>query len=51
MLNMAREHDVKFIRLWLTDVLVILKSFAIITEELKNALEQGNYRKTFPIDK
>jgi glutamine synthetase len=40
-LNMAREHNVKFIRLWFTDVLGLLKSFAITVEELKNALEQG----------
>jgi len=40
-LKMAREHDVKFIRLWFTDILGILKSFAITVEELENALEQG----------
>jgi len=40
-LNMAKEHDVKFIRLWFTDILGILKSFAITVEELENALENG----------
>jgi glutamine synthetase len=40
-LNMAREHDVKFIRLWFTDILGILKSFAITVEELEVALEEG----------
>ena len=40
-LNMAKEHDVKFIRLWFTDILGMLKSFAITVEELENALTQG----------
>ena len=40
-LNMARDHDVKFIRLWFTDILGMLKSFAITVEELKGALEEG----------
>jgi len=40
-LKMAREHDVKFIRLWFTDILGMLKSFAITVEELENALENG----------
>jgi glutamine synthetase len=39
--NMAKEHDVKFIRLWFTDILGMLKSFAITVEELDNALTQG----------
>ncbi len=39
--KMAKEHDVKFIRLWFTDILGILKSFAITVEELEGALEQG----------
>ncbi len=37
----VREHDVKFIRLWFTDVLGFLKSFAITREELEEALENG----------
>ena len=40
-MNMAKEHDVKFIRLWFTDILGMLKSFAITVEELENALTQG----------
>ncbi|MFW6150715.1 MAG: glutamine synthetase beta-grasp domain-containing protein, partial [Chloroflexota bacterium] len=40
-LTMAREHDVKFIRLWFTDILGMLKSFAITVEELEEALEDG----------
>ena len=38
---MAKEHDVKFIWLWFTDILGILKSFAITVEELEGALEEG----------
>ena len=37
----AREHDVKFIRLWFTDILGNLKSTAITVEELPEALEEG----------
>ena len=40
-LKMAKERDVKFIRLWFTDILGTLKSFAITVEELEGALEQG----------
>ena len=40
-LKMAKEHDVKFIRLWFTDILGILKSFAITVEELELALQEG----------
>jgi len=40
-LKMAKEHDVKFIRLWFTDILGFLKSFAITVEELERALEDG----------
>jgi glutamine synthetase len=40
-LKMAKEHGVKFIRLWFTDILGMLKSFAITVEELENALEGG----------
>jgi glutamine synthetase len=38
---MAKEHDVKFIWMWFTDILGILKSFAITVEELEGALEEG----------
>ena len=40
-LKTAKEHDVKFIWLWFTDVLGTLKSFAITVEELETALEEG----------
>jgi glutamine synthetase len=40
-LKTAKEHDVKFVRLWFTDILGILKSFAITIEELEGALEEG----------
>jgi len=40
-LKMSKEHEVKFIRLWFTDILGILKSFAITVEELEGALEEG----------
>ena len=40
-LKMAKEHDVKFVRLWFTDILGMLKSFAIPVEGLEDALEEG----------
>jgi len=40
-LRKAHDYDVKFIRLWFTDILGILKSFAITVEELEKALEEG----------
>ena len=40
-LKLVKEHDVKFIRLWFTDVLGHVKSFAITNAELENALENG----------
>jgi glutamine synthetase len=40
-LKKVKEHDVKFIRLWFTDILGVLKSFAITVEELEGALEEG----------
>ncbi len=40
-LQTAREHDVKFIRLWFTDILGSLKSMAITIEGLAEALEEG----------
>ena len=40
-LKMAREQKVKFIRLWFTDILGVLKNFAITVEELEGAMEQG----------
>jgi glutamine synthetase len=40
-LQQCREQDVKFIRLWFTDILGSLKSFAITFEQLEEALEEG----------
>jgi glutamine synthetase len=40
-LETAREQNVKFIKLWFTDILGYLKSFAITFEELEGALESG----------
>ena len=40
-LKTAKEKRVKFIRLWFTDILGFLKSFAITIEELEGALEEG----------
>ena len=40
-LKTVEEQDVKFIRLWFTDILGFLKSFAITVEELPDALEGG----------
>src|SRR3954447_18798415 len=40
-LQQCRQHDVKFIRLWFSDILGSLKSFAITLEELSTALEEG----------
>jgi len=40
-LRMVKEHDVKFIRMWFTDILGFLKNFAITVEELEGALEEG----------
>ena len=40
-LKTVEEKKVKFIRLWFTDVLGFLKSFAITVEELEGALDEG----------
>jgi len=40
-LSQAKEQDVKFIRLWFTDILGFLKSFAITVEELESSLLEG----------
>ncbi len=40
-LTSCRDHDIKFIRLWFTDILGSLKSFAITVEELEQALDEG----------
>ena len=40
-LRAARDHEVKFIRLWFTDILGFLKSVAITVEQLEEALDEG----------
>ena len=40
-LRSARDFDVKFIRLWFTDILGHLKGFAITVDDLEDALEMG----------
>jgi glutamine synthetase len=41
-LKLAKQQDIKFIRLWFTDILGFLKSFSITFEELETALELGS---------
>lgn len=40
-LKKAKELDIKFIRLWFTDILGFLKSFSITAEQLEEALSHG----------
>jgi len=40
-LRTVKECKVKFIRLWFTDILGMLKSFTITSEELESAFEEG----------
>jgi len=40
-LKLAHDKKVKFIRLWFTDILGFLKSFAITIEELEDAINEG----------
>ncbi|NLO07434.1 MAG: hypothetical protein GX131_16515, partial [candidate division WS1 bacterium] len=40
-LKLARDKNVKFVRLWFTDVLGFLKSFAITAENLEDAIKNG----------
>ncbi|OLS14162.1 MAG: glutamine synthetase, type I [Promethearchaeota archaeon CR_4] len=40
-LKLVEEKDVEFIRIWFTDVLGFLKSFAITPPELEGAFEEG----------
>ena len=37
----VEERDVKFVRFWFTDVLGVLKSFAVTDSELEGAFEEG----------
>jgi len=40
-LKIVKERDVSFIQFWFTDVLGILKSFAVTPSELEEGLEEG----------
>ncbi|MBI5097883.1 MAG: type I glutamate--ammonia ligase [Nitrospirae bacterium] len=40
-LELVEKNNVKFIRLWFTDILGQLKSFAITSEELEGAFDEG----------
>lgn len=40
-LKLVKQNDVKFIRIWFTDILGQLKSFAITSEELEGAFDEG----------
>jgi glutamine synthetase len=40
-LKAVRDNNIKFIRLWFTDILGVLKSFAITPKELEMALSEG----------
>jgi glutamine synthetase len=40
-LKMVKDNNVKFIRFWFTDILGMLKSFAITPAELELALDEG----------
>jgi glutamine synthetase len=40
-LKIVKDQDVSFIQIWFTDILGILKSFAITPSELEGALSEG----------
>ena len=40
-LSAAKDHSVRFIRLWFTDILGLLKSVAIPVDQLEEALNEG----------
>ena len=40
-IQLCKEHDVRFVRLWFTDVLGQLKSFSVNSSELEDAFEGG----------
>lgn len=40
-LKKAQEHNVRFIRLWFSDILGQLKSFAITIDELQEVIDEG----------
>ena len=44
-LRTARDNDVKFVRLWFTDILGNLKGFAINVDDLEEAIEGCGLRR------
>ena len=40
-LRIARDNDVKFVRLWFTDILGKLKGFALNVDDLEDAIQRG----------
>jgi len=40
-LKQSKEHNVRFVRLWFTDILGFLKSFAVTVEELETSMLDG----------
>jgi len=40
-MELVKKHDVKFVRLWFSDIHGMLKSFALPVEELEFAFEEG----------
>ena len=40
-MELIKKYDVKFVRFWFTDILGLLKSFAVPVEELDIAFEEG----------
>ena len=46
-LRTVEERDIRFIRLWFTDVLGRLKSFAISPEDLEVAFRRGHWFRRF----
>jgi len=40
-IKMIEENDIKFIKLWFTDILGFLKSFTVPKEEIEKAFNEG----------
>jgi len=40
-MKMIEENDIKFIKLWFTDILGFLKSFSVPKEEIEKAFSEG----------
>ena len=44
-LKVVEERDIRFVRLWFTDILGQLKSFSINSDELPDAFAGGNWSR------